>query len=136
MDASAGREKQVLIADDDRAVCALLARVLEPFAAITTVADAEAALEALAVRDFDAVVSDFMLPGMTGLEFARRVRSEPRTRDIPILMISGHEPSALRERACRAGVDAFLDKPFTLLQVRGAISALLLRTGEVGSTQA
>jgi CheY-like chemotaxis protein len=130
------RGKRVLLADDDRALCALLERALEPFATVTAVADAETALEALACSPFDAVISDFMLPGMTGLEFARRLRADPRTAATRVLMISGHEPARLREDALGAGVDAFLDKPFTLLALRGAVARLLLPTGEVASGQA
>jgi CheY-like chemotaxis protein len=124
----AERQKRVLVADDDSDVGALLKLVLAPLADVTLVGDAEAALELVASQPpFDAIVSDFMLPGINGLEFVQRLRREEATGRVPFLMISGHGPIA-RDRARAAGCDAFLDKPFTLDQLRSAIRALLVPT--------
>ncbi|MBD5633390.1 MAG: response regulator [Candidatus Eremiobacteraeota bacterium] len=123
--AQSERPKRVLVADDDVAVCALLELVLTPMADVTTVNDAESALEALATQPpFDAIVSDFMLPGISGLEFVARVRSDEQDAHVPILMISGHG-RLVGDSARAAGCDAFLDKPFTLAQLRATIGALL-----------
>ncbi|MBD5606739.1 MAG: response regulator [Candidatus Eremiobacteraeota bacterium] len=117
--------KRVLVADDDHDVCALLHVVLTPLAAVTVVNDAEAALEAIASQPpFDAIVSDFMLPGISGLEFVQRVRSDERIDHVPILMISGHG-RLVSDSARAAGCDAFLDKPFTLAQLRSTMLSLL-----------
>ena len=118
--------KRVLVADDDADVCALLRAVLAPLAVVTTVADAEAARELIAEEPpFDAIISDFMLPGITGLEFVKRVRDDECAHHIPILMISGHGACEVGERARAAGADAFLDKPFTLTQLRAVVRHLL-----------
>jgi DNA-binding response OmpR family regulator len=69
-----------------------------------------------------------MLPGISGLEFVRRVRAgEARARKTPILMISGHDRSSIDVRALEAGADAFLNKPFTLAQLRRTVAFLLGR---------
>lgn len=127
--------KRVLIADDDADVCALLQVVLEPLCDLTVVHDAEAALRLIAeMPAYDAVVSDFMLPGLTGLEFVERVRRaecDERVRRsecderVPILIISGHGSLGVGAAVRAAGADAFLDKPFTLAQLRAAVLALL-----------
>lgn len=120
------RPKRVLVADDDADVCALLRAVLAPLADVTAVADAEAALELIAEEPpFDAIISDFMLPGITGLEFVKRVRDDECASRVPILMISGHGACEVGERARAAGADAFLDKPFTLEQLRAVVRHLL-----------
>jgi two-component system phosphate regulon response regulator PhoB len=118
-----------LVADDDAAVCSLLTLVLRPVAVVTAVHDAESALALLADEaPFDAIISDFMLPGISGLEFIKRVReTEPKPRKTPILMISGHDRSSVDVRAREAGADAFLNKPFTLAQLRHAVGYLLGR---------
>jgi CheY-like chemotaxis protein len=117
----------MLVADDDVDVCDLLALVLAPFGDVTTVHDAEAALSVLAEEPaFDVIVSDYSLPGISGLEFVERVRHGPHGAAVPILMISGHGALSVGERARAAGVDAFLDKPFTLGQLRAAVTSLLL----------
>ncbi len=118
--------KRVLVADDDADVCALLRAVLAPLADVTTVGDAESALELLAEQPpYDAIISHFMLPGIRGLEFVRRVREDEQASRVPILMISGHGSLEIGERARAAGADAFLDKPFTLAQLRAAVRHLL-----------
>jgi CheY-like chemotaxis protein len=122
----AAERKRVLVADDDAAVCSLLKLVLKPLANVTTVEDAEAALKVLASEPaFDAIISDFMLPGISGIEFIQRVRAEPLAKKTPILMITGHDRYALDARAREAGADAFLSKPFTLAQLRQTIGLLL-----------
>jgi CheY-like chemotaxis protein len=118
--------KRVLVADDDQDVCALLQIVLAPLARVTVVHDAESALDLLAIeKPFDIIISDFMLPGIDGLEFVERVRGGAHAGHVPILMISGHGSLGVGERARAAGADAFLDKPFTLAQLRATIGLLL-----------
>jgi CheY-like chemotaxis protein len=118
--------KRVLVADDDVDVCALLQIVLAPLARVTVVHDAESALNLLAVeKPYDVIISDFMLPGIDGLEFVERVRSGTHAERVPILMISGHGALGVGERARAAGADAFLDKPFTLSELRATIGSLL-----------
>ena len=125
MEQRSERPKRVLVADDDAAVCELLHVVLTPLADVTVVNDAEAALEALASQPpFDAIVSDFMLPGIDGIEFVQRVRKSERDPRIPILVISGHG-SDVGESAREAGADAFLDKPFALDELRAMVRGLL-----------
>ena len=104
------RPKRVLVADDDVDVCALLELVLAPLADVTTVHDAEAALSLLATQPaYDAIV-----------------RRDEHVASVPILMISGHGELNVGAQARAAGVDAFLDKPFTLSQLRATIRKLLL----------
>jgi two-component system phosphate regulon response regulator PhoB len=125
MEQRSQRPKRVLVADDDAAVCELLQVVLTPLADVTVVNDAEAALEALASNGgCDAIVSDFMLPGINGVEFVQRVRKCERDPRIPILVISGHG-SAVGDSAREAGADAFLDKPFALDELRAMVRGLL-----------
>ena len=116
--------KQLLVADDDESVCALLGAALHTQCDVVAVCDAETALDRLSSGGrFDAIVSDFMLPGISGLEFVSRVREGETAARIPILMISGH--GYIGSAAHAAGADAFLDKPFTIAQLRSAIDSLL-----------
>lgn len=118
--------KRVLLADDDADVCALLELALAQHCDVVAVHDAETALARLSsgVR-YDAIISDFMLPGISGLELVEKIRRCERSARMPILMISGHGAHDIGNAAREAGADAFLDKPFTLAQLRSAIAALL-----------
>ena len=118
---------RILVTDDDPDMRDLIATILKGGAyELTLCADAETAL--VRVRSgtqFDAIISDFMLPGISGLEFVQQLRSEARTRSVPILMISAHTNYAMNDRAKEAGANAFLNKPFTLSQLRSTLASLL-----------
>lgn len=92
---------------------------------ITACEDAESAILVIDREGpFDLIICDFMLPGVSGLDLIERVRSSESARAIPILMISGHA-STVMERAKSAGADCFLNKPFTISQLRNAVASLL-----------
>jgi DNA-binding response OmpR family regulator len=117
---------RVLVADDDPEICTLIKTILRSASfEVEVCADAESALVHLQ-RDkaYDILISDFMLPGISGIELITMVRANPQTARLPILMISGHSNYAMDARAKSAGADHFLNKPFTLTQLRSTVSAL------------
>jgi two-component system phosphate regulon response regulator PhoB len=121
------RTWKVLVADDDPAICSLVQTILSkgPYE-IAVRHDAESALVALdRDGDFDVIICDFMLPGISGIELIERLRADGRTRTIPILMFSGHTNYAMDDRAKSAGANIFLNKPFTISQLRLAVNSLL-----------
>ena len=117
----------MLIADDDPAICTLIETVLKkgPYQ-MEVRNDAESALVAID-RDgpFDIIICDFMLPGISGIDLIERLRADARTRETPILMVSGHTNYAMDGRAKNAGANLFLNKPFTISQLRAAVNTLL-----------
>jgi CheY-like chemotaxis protein len=72
------------------------------------------------------LISDFMLPGITGIDLITRVRENPDTAELPIVMITGHEGEVLDPLARAAGANAFLYKPFALGDFRAVVSRLLI----------
>jgi CheY-like chemotaxis protein len=121
------RNWRVLIADDDPAICTLIDTVLRkgPYE-IMMCNDAESALVAVDRHGpFDIIICDFMLPGISGIDLIERLRSKESTRGVPILMISGHTNYAMDGRAKNAGANLFLNKPFTISQLRSAVTQLL-----------
>jgi len=118
---------RVLVADDDPEICALIKTILArgPYD-VTLCNDAESALVHLrADAPFDILISDFMLPGMSGIDLITQVRKDAATSRMPIVMISGHNNYAMDERAKSAGANAFLNKPFTVAQLRTTVQQLL-----------
>jgi CheY-like chemotaxis protein len=118
---------RVLVADDDPEICTMIVTILAkgPYQ-VTACSDAESALVHIK-RDapYDILISDFMLPGISGIELIAQVRQNAATARMPIVMISGHSNYAMDERAREAGANAFLNKPFTLLQLRTTVHQLL-----------
>lgn len=118
---------RVLVADDDPEICTLIKTILSkgPYD-VTLCNDAESALVYIQQgKPVDILVSDFMLPGMSGIELITRVRTMASTSRIPIVMISGHNNYAMDARAKAAGANAFLNKPFSLRQLRTIVHTLL-----------
>jgi DNA-binding response OmpR family regulator len=117
---------RVLVADDDPEICTLIKTILRSASfEVEVCADAESALVHLQRdKSYDILISDFMLPGISGIELITMVRANPQTARLPILMISGHSNYAMDARARSAGADHFLNKPFTLTQLRSTVAAL------------
>ena len=88
------------------------------------VADGEAALAAVAAAPPDLLLSDIAMPGLTGLEVCRRLKADPATRLIPVILITGLGDE-YKIDGIEAGADDFLGKPFSPAELRARIRALL-----------
>jgi two-component system response regulator HydG len=101
---------RVLVIDDDRAMCEMLEEALAELGfATTTRTSPSAALQLLVAQDFDVVVTDLNMPGMSGLELCRRI-VEMR-RDLPIVILTAFGSMEAAVGAIRAGAWDFLTKP-------------------------
>ena len=117
---------QILVVEDDkdlnRTVCAFLNN--SGYKA-TGCLDANAAYDAMYGTMFDLIVSDIMMPGIDGFEFARNVRE--LNQDIPILFMTARDDIASKQRGFRIGVDDYMVKPIDLDELFLRIGALLRR---------
>src|SRR5436309_495584 len=105
-------QPRVLIVDDDAALLQALPETLRLRMCQVTVDTAEsaaAALDLIAARDYDTIVTDIKMPGMDGLALLAEIRT--RRPDTPILMITGHGEHALAIQALRRGAYDFIQKP-------------------------
>jgi len=125
----------IMIVEDDSAICDLLAFTLSRAGMKTLQAgNATAAFEYLEVRTPDLMILDWMLPGMDGLEILRRLRREPRTKDLPVVMLTARGEEEDRVRAFRSGADDFVVKPFSRNELLLRIEAILRRSQPNGVT--
>jgi DNA-binding NtrC family response regulator len=102
----------VLVVDDDIVVCRIVHRMLSgekyEVRASSSVADA---LNVIEQESFDAYVLDYKLPDGSGLVVAARIRA--KWGSVPIILISGYDPSAIALRAQQLRITEFLQKPFS-----------------------
>jgi DNA-binding response OmpR family regulator len=75
-----------------------------------------------------AIVLDLLLPGINGLEICRRVRSDPATRQIPVVMVTAKGSEADLAAGLNAGADCYLTKPFSIREVIERVRSLLHRS--------
>jgi ribonuclease P protein subunit RPR2 len=111
-----GVKRHVLVIDDDEPLCELVRITLDLEGIEVT--EAHHAIQAerfLQERIPDAIVLDIGLPGIDGVFYLRRLRESPRTRRVPVVMVSGSEASGAD--ALRAGASAFVRKPFDPLDL-------------------
>src|SRR5690554_5731418 len=92
--------------------------------------DAREAQASIADRVPDLILLDWMLPGTSGLELARRWRKDPLTREVPIIMLTARGEENDRVGGLEAGVDDYVVKPFSARELLARIRAVLRRSRE------
>jgi two-component system cell cycle response regulator len=103
---------RILVVDDIPANVRLLeAKLMAEYFEVLTASDGPSALEVAHAQAPDLILLDVMMPGMDGLEVAERLKADPKTRHIPIVMITALTDTADRVRGLEAGADDFLSKP-------------------------
>jgi CheY-like chemotaxis protein len=116
---------RALVVDDSRVIRELIAvnLELEGFE-VTTAGDGERALELAAEFRPDVITLDVMMPRLNGFETVHRLRQDPRTAGIPVVMVTGRAQTADRERGDEVGVEAYLTKPFEPAELVDVVSRL------------
>jgi putative two-component system response regulator len=122
---SSAHRARILIVDDDPRMRELLADMVESLGhQPVCVPDGIAALAAVTSQPPDLVLSDVSMPGLNGFELCRRLKADPRTRLIPVVLITGIGDE-FKLQGIEAGADDFLAKPFSPGELRVRIRALL-----------
>ena len=97
-----------------------------------TVIEAETAEDALTVLDRgtpELIIIDWMLPGMDGIDLAKKLRAEELTQELPIIMLTARGEESDKLRSFEVGIDDYVTKPFSPKELMARIKALLRRTG-------
>jgi len=122
----------ILVVDDEKNIRRTLRMVLEGAGFNTLEASsAEECLDTLAANEIDLLILDVRLPKMSGIEALERIRNEPETRKLPVLMVSGHASLAEAVQAVQLGATDFFEKPLdrdrVLVSVRNALKTWQLQ---------
>lgn len=119
---------KALVVDDEATIVELVRLGLryEGFQ-VEAAMDGQQGLSAALRFSPDIVILDLMLPGMDGLEVCRRLRANPTTRDIPILMLTAKDEVLDRVAGLNMGADDYLTKPFSFEELLARIRAILRR---------
>ena len=117
---------RVLIVDDIPTNVRLLeARLSAEYFEVLTAASGPEALDICAVDTVDIILLDVMMPGMDGFEVCRRLKSDPRTSHIPVLMVTALDQPSDRVQGLEAGADDFLTKPVDDVQLMARVKSLV-----------
>lgn len=117
--------KKALIIDDSQTMRQLEGLYLRQMGfEVDDAADAAQGLQKLKA-DHAVIISDLNMPGMNGLELIKQIRSSSVNKNVPVIMISTESSSDFQDEAKKAGVSAWLQKPFTAASLSAVIKRLV-----------
>ncbi|MDH6266763.1 two-component system cell cycle response regulator [Rhizobium sp. SG_E_25_P2] len=117
---------RILVVDDVLANLKLLeARLIAEYFEVLTADDGYKCLDICAKTPVDVILLDVMMPGIDGFEVCERLKANPRTAHIPVVMVTALDQAADRVRGLKAGADDFLTKPVNDLQLMARVKSLV-----------
>ena len=118
----------VLVADDDPDILMLITLTLERDGYdVVAAKDGLSALEAAVERVPHLVLLDLMMPGLDGYQVTRRLRAEPSTQHVPIVIVTAAAEESQAARALEAGADGYMKKPFSPRELLAQTASLILK---------
>jgi two-component system phosphate regulon response regulator PhoB len=118
----------IMIVEDEAPLVTMLRYNLEKEGyRVAEAGDGEEALTLIAERAPDLILLDWMLPILSGIEVCRQLRRKPRSRDVPVIMLTARGEEGDKIRGLNTGADDYLTKPFSLPELLARIKALLRR---------
>lgn len=123
--------KKILIVDDEPDLVELASYNLkkEGFS-VSSAADGEEALQMVRGKHFDLIVLDLMLPGLHGIELCRILKNNPKTENIPVVMLTAKGEVSDKVHGLESGADDYITKPFSPKELIARVKAVLRRSGE------
>jgi two-component system phosphate regulon response regulator PhoB len=119
---------KILVIDDDADICELVVFKLSQCGFdVYSESDGESGLAAVGDLLPDLVLLDWMMPKLTGIEVCRRLRADPRTIGIPVILLTAKAQEADVQRGFAAGGDDYIVKPFSPRELVSRVEALLGR---------
>ncbi|OQK16357.1 two-component system response regulator [Methyloprofundus sedimenti] len=122
----------ILVVEDEQAIRSMLVMVLQQYD--FNVLEAADVIQALAILNDtvpDLILLDWMLPGITGDEWTRRLKSNDNYRDLPIILVTAKGEEADKIRGLDIGADDYVTKPFSPKELVSRIKAVLRRSGKI-----
>ncbi|WP_305909497.1 phosphate regulon transcriptional regulator PhoB [Methylomarinum sp. Ch1-1] len=127
---------KVLVVEDEEAIREMLVMALEQSdLQVTAVESAEQALRALAENLPDLLLLDWMLPGISGVELARRLKKDDSYKEIPIILLTARGEEEDKVRGLEIGADDYMTKPFSPKELIARIKAVMRRSGKSGESR-
>ena len=122
----------ILVVEDEDAIRGMLMMVLEQAGFVpVAAADAEEAQKSLDDAIPDLILLDWMLPGISGVEWARRLKKEPMYRELPIILLTARGEEEDKVKGLEIGADDYVTKPFSPKELVARIRAVLRRSGKI-----
>ena len=120
--------KRVMLIEDEPNIIEAISFILSRDGwTVNTHSNGTTAVDTVHARRPDVLILDVMLPGKSGYDILRELREDAATADLPVLMLTARGQSRDREMAERAGVSAFMTKPFSNSEMLDTVRSLMAR---------
>lgn len=116
---------KVLVVDDDQEIGTYISKELSPYYHFTVCYNGKEGLKELLTNDYDAVISDVMMPEMDGFTMLRMIKNNVNTNHVPVVMLTTMSDIGNRLEGLEKGADAYLTKPFTMEELHLTIDNLI-----------
>lgn len=128
---TANKNMRILIVDDFSTMRRIIKNLLNDLGYTNTAEadDGNTALTALAQGSFDFVVTDWNMPGMTGIELLKAIRADDRFKTLPVLMVTAEAKREQIIEAAQNGVNGYIIKPFTAQTLEEKLGKIFERLG-------
>lgn len=124
--ARSGMGKKILVVDDDENILNLERTILEQKGfEVTTCGGGGEALEILATRIFDLVLLDVMMPEVDGFTVCRKIKEDPRLKDIPVIFLTAKGGGEALAEGFESGAVMYINKPFTANKLLTIVNTML-----------
>jgi DNA-binding response OmpR family regulator len=118
--------KRILVVDDDENILSLERTILEQKGFVVTTATGGAeALKLLSAEAFDLVLLDVMMPEIDGFTVCRRIKEDPRTRELPVIFLTAKGGGEALAEGFDSGAVMYINKPFTANKLLAIVNAML-----------
>lgn len=125
------KKKRILIVDDDQDILEVLRETLEiDNYVVTTAENVNGAFEHLAEELPDMIILDLVLPDGNGFELCRKITSDPRTREVPVLLLTGKNSLDDRLSGFLTGARKYITKPFDIDELTESVRVLIQKSGK------
>ncbi len=131
---AADKTMKILVVDDFSTMRRIIKNLLRElgYNNVVEADDGNTALPVLQKGGIDFVITDWNMPGMTGLELLKSIRADPNLKDTPILMVTAEAKREQIMEAAQAGVNGYIVKPFTAATLREKIDKIFERVQSGG----
>jgi DNA-binding response OmpR family regulator len=118
--------KRILVVDDDENILSLERTILEQKGFdVTTAAGGAEALQVLGERTFDLVLLDVMMPEIDGFTVCRRIKEDPKTRELPVIFLTAKGGGEALAEGFESGAVMYINKPFTANKLLTIVNTML-----------
>lgn len=123
------QNKKILVIEDEASIRDMLRFALERVDFLVSLAaDAPSARLRIAESRPDLILLDWMMPGVSGVDYARELKAAPQTRDIPVIMVTARAEEEDKIRGLNIGCDDYVSKPFSFPELIARIQAVMRRS--------